>query len=76
MLRCLHGPDWSEGVRIVYAGDDDTDEPAFRVLAGLGLTFRIGSAAQPTAAMRRLPSIEALAGMLEWLVRREELVPA
>ena len=43
ILRQRYGPAWSERVRIIYLGDDQTDEDAFRVLAGLGVTFRIGA---------------------------------
>jgi trehalose 6-phosphate synthase/phosphatase len=56
VLRTRYGPSWSEAVRVVYVGDDQTDEDAFRFLAGLAMTFRVGSADTPTAATRRLPS--------------------
>ena len=69
-LRMQHGPMWSESVRAVYVGDDDTDEDAFRVLSGLGITFRIGASGQPTQASRQLPNVEAVQKLLEWLARR------
>jgi trehalose 6-phosphate synthase/phosphatase len=74
IARARHGPLWSEHVRIVYVGDDQTDEDAFRILAGLGITFRVGSAATSTHATHRLPDTEAVAALLEWLSRRP--VPA
>jgi trehalose 6-phosphate synthase/phosphatase len=69
LLRGLHGRDWAETVRTVYVGDDETDEDAFRVVDGLGITFRIGSARTATAATYRLPNPEALRCLLLWLAR-------
>jgi trehalose 6-phosphate synthase/phosphatase len=71
ILRHRYGPSWSEDVRVVYVGDDQTDEDAFRILAGLAITFRVGSADTPTAAGRRLPDVNAVGALLEWLGRRE-----
>jgi trehalose 6-phosphate synthase/phosphatase len=71
ILRTLYGPAWSERVRVIYVGDDYTDEDAFRFLAGLAMTFRVGSADTPTAATRRLPNVEAVRTLLEWLAHRE-----
>jgi trehalose 6-phosphate synthase/phosphatase len=70
ILRSRYGPAWSERVRAIYAGDDRTDEDAFRVLQGLGITFRIGGAEEMTLASRRLPNVEAVLTLLEWLQRR------
>ena len=70
VLRALYGPSWSERVRPVYVGDDRTDEDAFRFLAGLSATFRVGRADTPTAATRRLPNVDAVVSLLEWLGRR------
>ena len=69
VLRKRYGPDWSERVRTIYIGDDVTDEDAFRVLKGLGQTFRVGPADTSTAAKRRLPNVEAVEALLEWLVK-------
>jgi trehalose 6-phosphate synthase/phosphatase len=68
--RTRYGPAWTETVRVIYVGDDQTDEDAFRVLAGLGITFRVGSADTPTQAARRLPNVDAVRALLEWLARR------
>jgi len=70
VLRTLYGPSWSERVRVIYVGDDHTDEDAFRFLAGLAMTFRVGSADTPTEATRRLPNVDAVQKLLEWLARR------
>jgi trehalose 6-phosphate synthase/phosphatase len=70
VLRSIYGPSWSGDVRTIYVGDDETDEDAFRVLSGLGITFRIGSVAVPTRATRQLPNVPAVRTLLEWLVQR------
>ena len=71
VLRSRHGLAWSEHVRVIYVGDDHTDEDAFRFLAGLAITFRVGSADTPTAATRRLPNVDGVRKLLEWLARRD-----
>ena len=71
ILRTRYGPAWSEEVRVIYVGDDQTDEDAFRFLAGLSITFRVGSADTPTAATRRLPDVDAVHALLEWLAARQ-----
>ena len=43
---------------------------AFRFLAGLAITFRVGKAETLTAAARRLPNVDAVRTLLEWLARR------
>ena len=70
ILRARYGPAWSESVRVVYVGDDQTDEDAFRFLSGLATTFRVGSPDAPTAATRRLPGVDDVRGLLGWLARR------
>jgi len=71
VLRTRFGPAWSEQVRVIYVGDDRTDEDAFRFLAGLAMTFRVGSADTPTAAARLLPDVESVRALLAWLAVRE-----
>jgi trehalose 6-phosphate synthase/phosphatase len=70
VLRARHGPAWSDEVRVVYAGDDDTDEDAFRALQGLGVTFRVGRAERPTLASHRLPGVAAVETLLRWVAER------
>ncbi|MDX2166632.1 MAG: bifunctional alpha,alpha-trehalose-phosphate synthase (UDP-forming)/trehalose-phosphatase [Deltaproteobacteria bacterium] len=70
IVRHWFGPAWSERVRVLYVGDDQTDEDAFRVLAGLGVTFRVGSADSLTLADRRLPDVGAVEALLRWLAER------
>ena len=70
ILRARYGPAWSERVRVIYVGDDQTDEDAFRLLAGLSITFRVGPAHTPTQATRRLPDVRSVEALLSWLGRR------
>jgi trehalose 6-phosphate synthase/phosphatase len=70
ILEHLYGPSWSESVRVIYVGDDHTDEDAFRTLSGLTATFRVGRADTPTHALHRLPTVEAVEALLRWLSRR------
>jgi trehalose-phosphatase len=70
ILRERYGPAWSESVRVIYVGDDQTDEDAFRFLSGLATTFRVGSPDSPTAALRRLSGVDAVEALLRWLARR------
>lgn len=70
IVRERHGATWSEDVRVIYVGDDDTDEDAFRHLAGLAQTFRVGPSDTSTAATRRLRDVTAVRTLLEWLARR------
>jgi trehalose-phosphatase len=70
VLRSIHGRSWAENVEAIYAGDDETDEDAFRALQGLGVTFRVGRAQLPTSATHRLPNVRAVETLLEWVATR------
>ncbi len=70
ILRARYGLAWVEDVRVIYVGDDQTDEDAFRLLAGLAMTFRVGPADTLTSATRRLPNVAAVRALLDWLVKR------
>jgi len=70
VLRERFGLAWSENVRVIYVGDDQTDEDAFRFLGGLAMTFRVGAADTPTAAAHRLPNVPAVQALIDWLSRR------
>jgi len=72
VLRERHGPAWSERLRVVYVGDDETDEDAFRALQGLGATFCVGPADRPTQARRRLRDVAAVEALLHWVVARDD----
>jgi trehalose 6-phosphate synthase/phosphatase len=68
MLEKLHGLRWAEKVKVVYIGDDETDEGAMRALCGLGITFRVGKPNAKTSASHRLPNPAAVKAFLEWAI--------
>ncbi len=70
VLRLRHGPAWSENLRAVYVGDDETDEDAFRALQGLGITYCVGRAERATLASHRLPDVPAVETLLRWIATR------
>ena len=70
ILRGLYGPAWPERVRVVYAGDDETDEDAFRALSGLAATFGVGFGVRNSRAAQRLPGVASVRALLEWVARR------
>jgi trehalose 6-phosphate synthase/phosphatase len=64
---------WDKGRAVLHVlrsryGDED----AFRFLAGLATTFRVGSPDTLTAATRLLPDVDAVLALLEWIGRRTE----
>uniref|UniRef100_A0A6P7EXP5 Alpha,alpha-trehalose-phosphate synthase [UDP-forming] isoform X2 n=1 Tax=Diabrotica virgifera virgifera TaxID=50390 RepID=A0A6P7EXP5_DIAVI len=70
ILRTAFGVDWSERIRIIYVGDDQTDEDAMQALKGMAATFRVTSSQiTKTSAERRLPSTDAVLTMLKWVER-------
>ncbi|XP_050304055.1 uncharacterized protein LOC126741605 isoform X1 [Anthonomus grandis grandis] len=70
ILRTAFGVDWSERIRIIYVGDDATDEDAMLALKGMAATFRVTSShIIKTSAERRLPSTDSVLTMLKWVER-------
>lgn len=70
ILRTAFGVDWSERIRIIYVGDDATDEDALTALKGMAATFRVTtSEITKTSAERRLPSTDSVLTMLKWVER-------
>merc|ERR1711976_502726 len=56
ILRSAFGVNWSQNIRIIFAGDDLTDEDAMKALKGLAYNFRvINSGIVQTVADHRLP---------------------
>ncbi|XP_073820862.1 trehalose-6-phosphate synthase 1 [Musca autumnalis] len=70
ILRTSFGVDWSERIKIIYVGDDLTDEDAMIALKGMARTFRVTSSdIVKTAADHRLPSTDSVYTMLKWVER-------
>ncbi|PSN54482.1 hypothetical protein C0J52_05555 [Blattella germanica] len=67
ILRTMYGADWSERVRIVYAGT----EAAMEALSGIACTFRVDSSPTVrTAANFRLEGPDAVLTMLKWIEKQ------
>ena len=59
------------GTTVIFAGDDQTDEDAFRTLRRHtpdAVTIRVADEETETAAEFRLPDPDAVRRFLEWLV--------
>ena len=70
ILRTAFGVDWAERIRIIFAGDDVTDEDAIVALKGMAYTFRIvNNHLTKTSADKRLPSTDSVLTMLKWVER-------
>lgn len=68
LLRTTFGIDWSERVRIIYVGDDTTDEDAMAALKGMAVTFRVAnSRTVKTNATHRLPHTSSVLTLLSWV---------
>ena len=68
ILRTTFGIDWSERVRIIYVGDDTTDEDAMTALKGMAATFRVtNSRAIKTSAKYRLQDTRSVLTLLRWV---------
>lgn len=77
IMRTTYGVDWPqrvggpERVRILYAGDDDTDEEVMEALGGLACTFRVSKMpVYRSAANYRLTDPDAVQSLLHWLEER------
>ncbi|CAG0899508.1 unnamed protein product [Darwinula stevensoni] len=70
ILRTMFGVDWLERIRVIYVGDDVTDEDAMRTLKGVAYTFRITShCLVRTAASRCLSNTDSVLTLLKWVER-------
>jgi trehalose 6-phosphate synthase/phosphatase len=69
ILEKLHGFTWADNVRVIFIGDDETDEDAMRALSGLGMTFRVGKPNIKTNATHRLADTEAVKVFLQWALQ-------
>lgn len=65
----------SPEVPLVYIGDDETDEDAFRALGPDGTGILVAERPRETAARYRLPDPEAVRALLETLAERLETGP-
>jgi trehalose 6-phosphate synthase/phosphatase len=68
ILEKIHGITWADNVKIIYIGDDETDEDAMRALSGLGATFRVGKPATKTFASHILPNVDSVQVFIDWAI--------
>ena len=68
ILEKMHGYAWADNVRVVFIGDDNTDEDAMRALSGLGISFRVGKPNIKTNATHLLPDADSVQIFLQWAV--------
>lgn len=65
------GANWRESIKVVFAGDDTTDEDVFDLLIGTGVTFRVTKdATLETKATHKIPSTESITKLLQWVERK------
>lgn len=60
--------EWAKKLKIIYAGDDTTDEDAMKMLAGIGKTFRVSELPTlKTYADYQLKTPDEVAFLLKWV---------
>jgi len=70
ILKSAYGPDWNQKVRVIYAGDDSTDEDALKILKTTGATFRVTTnPTLKTYADMRIPDTDSVLTLLKWVER-------
>eukprot|EP00096_Caligus_rogercresseyi_P014871 TRINITY_DN7350_c0_g1_i1.p1 TRINITY_DN7350_c0_g1~~TRINITY_DN7350_c0_g1_i1.p1 ORF type:complete len:769 (-),score=99.59 TRINITY_DN7350_c0_g1_i1:124-2430(-) len=70
ILRVTFGVNWTENARVLFAGDDVTDEDAMIALKGMAKTFRIvNHHMTATNADIRLPSQDSVLTLLRFVER-------
>ena len=68
ILKNAFGTKWDDKLKIIYVGDDQTDEDAMKALKGLAVSFRVTqSNLTQTSADMRLPSTKSVLSMLQWV---------
>lgn len=68
ILNHNFGDDWRENVKVIFAGDDTTDEDVFDLLQGTGVTFRVTNDPNlETKATYKVPSTESVTKILQWI---------
>lgn len=65
------GDDWRKTTKILFAGDDTTDEDVFELLQETGVTFRVTTDPKiKTKATYKVPSTESITKLLQWIERK------
>lgn len=62
------GDNWRSSTKVLFAGDDTTDEDVFELLQGTGVTFRVTKDPEiNTKATYKVPSTESVTKLLQWI---------
>ncbi|XP_065357113.1 trehalose-phosphate phosphatase isoform X3 [Calliphora vicina] len=68
ILKHTFGDNWADEIKVVFAGDDTTDEDAMKKLQGLGKSFRVSTDPEiQTFADFRLSSQDLVSDLLKWI---------
>ncbi|XP_067623474.1 uncharacterized protein [Eurosta solidaginis] len=68
ILKNKFGENWANEIKAIFAGDDNTDEDAMRLLQGYGKSFRISTDPEiQTYADFRLPRQDVVEDLLKWI---------
>lgn len=68
ILEKKFGADWAKNLKIIYAGDDTTDEDAMKALKGTGKTFRVSELPNlKTYADYQLKTTDDVSLLLKWV---------
>ncbi|XP_077289224.1 uncharacterized protein LOC143913363 [Arctopsyche grandis] len=71
LLENKFGRDWNNSVKLIYIGDDTTDENLMEMFRGRATTFRVAaSKTVKTAAGLRLASLDDVVDVLKWLEKK------
>lgn len=71
ILKHNFGEDWRSTVKVLFAGDDTTDEDVFELLQGTGVTFRVTKDPNlVTKATHKIPSTESVTKLLQWIEKK------
>lgn len=71
ILKQNFGDNWRDSVKVIFAGDDTTDEDVFELLIGTGVTFRVTKNPNlETKATYKVPSTESITKLLQWIERK------
>nr|AHN49713.1 trehalose phosphate phosphatase [Delia antiqua] len=68
ILKHKFGENWADDIKVVFAGDDTTDEDAMKMLQGTGKSFRVSTDPEiQTFADFRLSSQDLVSDLLKWI---------
>lgn len=68
ILEHSFGTNWRNDVKIIFVGDDTTDEDIFGVVGSSGVTFRVTKDPNiSTKATYKIPSTMSVTTLLKWI---------